>query len=341
MALGGTSFGGRGAVVTLGDLLRSMRGKSVLVVGDLMLDEYIVGSATRISPEAPVMVVRQREVRRMPGGAANVARNVAALGGRASLVGLVGADEGGRELRACLENAGLGALCLCTDEGRPTTRKTRVLADHAHQVLRIDAEDDRPIGAGVEEALIRAVEEASRHADAVLVSDYRKGAVTRSVCQAALEAARARGVPAVANPKPRSLDQYRGFTLVSLNRAEAAEALGRTSALTDGEAPEAARALAERLEGAVVVTLGESGMVACWNGSTGAFPAPKVEVYDTAGAGDTVIATLALAIAAAGLRAEAFRLAVQTSAAVVRRIGVAVPTEQDLRSIGEGTGPEV
>jgi len=327
--------------VTLGELLRSMRGKAVLVVGDLMLDEYIVGSATRISPEAPVMVVRQREVRRMPGGAANVARNVAALGGRASLVGLVGDDDGGRELRACLEGAGLGALHLCTDGSRPTTRKTRVLADHAHQVLRIDAEDDRPIEPGVEEALARAVEEASRHADAVLVSDYRKGAVTRAVCEAALAAARSRGLPAVANPKPRSLDQYAGFTLVSLNRAEAAEALGRTSALTDDEAPNAARALAERVGAAVVVTLGESGMVACWGGSTMAFPAPKVEVYDTAGAGDTVIATLALATAAEGLRPEAFRLAVQTSAAVVRRIGVAVPTEEDLRSIGHRAEPEV
>ncbi|MCA1948872.1 MAG: PfkB family carbohydrate kinase, partial [Armatimonadetes bacterium] len=258
--------------MTLGELLRSMRGKAVLVVGDLMLDEYIVGSATRISPEAPVMVVRQREVRRMPGGAANVARNVAALGGRASLVGLVGDDDGGRELRACLEGAGLGALHLCTDGSRPTTRKTRVLADHAHQVLRIDAEDDRPIGASVEDALARAVEEASRQADAILVSDYRKGAVTRAVCEAALAAARSRGLPAVANPKPRSLDQYAGFTLVSLNRAEAAEALGRTSALTDDEAPDAARALAERVGAAVVVTLGESGMVACWGGSTMAFP---------------------------------------------------------------------
>ncbi len=327
--------------MTLGRLLRAMRGRSVLVVGDLMLDEYIVGSATRISPEAPVMVVRQREVRRMPGGAANVARNVAALGGQASLVGVVGQDDAGRELRACLETSGLRSLQLCTDPNRPTTRKTRVLADHAHQVLRIDAEDDRPVDPQAEDALCGIVAEAARTADAILVSDYLKGAVTRRVCSAALSAARERRIPVVANPKPRSLDQYVGYSLVSLNRAEAAEASGRTAPLTDAAAPEAARNLSGRIEGAVVVTLGESGMVASWGGETRSFPAPKVEVYDTAGAGDTVIATLALAVAAEGLRPEAFELAVQTSAAVVRRIGVAVPTEEDLRRIGGLGEPEV
>ncbi|MCX7799746.1 MAG: PfkB family carbohydrate kinase [Fimbriimonadales bacterium] len=327
--------------MTLGELLASMRGRSVLVVGDLMLDEYIVGRATRISPEAPVMVVRQSEVRRMPGGAANVARNVAALGGRATLVGVVGADEAGLQLRRCLHEAGLRELRLEQASDRPTTRKTRVLADHAHQVLRIDAEQDGPIPPETEKRLCEAVAEAAEDAEAVLVSDYRKGAVTAAVCAEALAAATQRGVPVVANPKPGSLGQYQGFTLVSLNRAEAAEALGMAEGLPDEAAPEAALELAGRIGGAALVTLGESGMVASWQGRAERFPAPKVEVYDTAGAGDTVIATVALALAASGLRREAFELAVRTSAAVVRRIGVAVPSAEDLRRIAEGSDAEV
>lgn len=332
---------GRESFMSLGELLDSMRGRSVLIVGDLMLDEYIIGRATRISPEAPVMVVRQREVRRMPGGAANVARNVAALGGRATLAGVVGDDDAGMQLRRCLEEAGLEALVLEVARDRPTTRKTRVLADHAHQVLRIDSEQEGSVPAETEACLCAAVRRASAEAEVVLVSDYRKGAVTSAVASAAREAASLRGIPIVANPKPSSLDQYRGFTLVSLNRAEAADALGMSQGLSDADAPDAARALADRIGGATLVTLGESGMVACWGGRTERFSAPKVEVYDTAGAGDTVIATVALAIAGSGLRKETFELAVQTSAAVVRRIGVAVPSAEDLRRIAQGLQSEV
>jgi rfaE bifunctional protein kinase chain/domain len=319
--------------VTLGELLDGFCGVRAVVVGDLMLDEYIFGKATRISPEAPVMVVRQQSTACMPGGAANVAKNLIALGAEATMIGVVGCDRSAELLRDALEEQGIDHGSLVHDATRPTTRKTRVLADHAHQVLRIDHEEEGEISHEAERQMMEAVQSALAKADVVVLSDYLKGALNATMIRFAIEMARAGGIPVVANPKPRSLRHYAGATLVSLNRLEAGEALDDWRGLTDANAVEAAGRLRDSIQAdAVLVTLGESGMVAAGDRVI-QVRAPRVEVYDTAGAGDTVVATVAAGMATAGFVPEVFELAAQTAATVVRKVGVATPTPEDLLAI--------
>jgi rfaE bifunctional protein kinase chain/domain len=314
-------------------LLDGFRNIRALVVGDLMLDEYVFGRATRISPEAPVMVVRHQRTARVPGGAANVARNLLALGAETRTVGVAGCDEAGRLLEESLFEHGLKGVALVRDETRATTRKTRVLADHTHQVLRIDQEDDLLVSEDVQDRLISAALSALNDSDVVVLSDYLKGALTERVSQTIIEQAAKRHTPVVVNPKPRTLDYYRGAALISLNRAEASEAAGMYKMVSDADA----LALAGKLKtdtaaDAVLITLGESGMAA--SGTEDVFvDSPKVEVYDTAGAGDTVIATVALGIATVGFSREVFELAAHTAGRVVRHVGVATPSAEDLDHI--------
>lgn len=310
-------------------LLSKFVGLKALVVGDLMLDEYIFGSAARISPEAPVMVISQERTRQLPGGAANVALNLKALGADTSVVGLVGADEAGIALDRALVDAGL-QHGMVIDPERVTTRKTRIVADHKHQVLRVDHESTTPAPDHIASRVISAALEFGRDADVIVLSDYLKGALTQSIVEALRR--ELKGKTIVANPKPASLNYYQGADLVSLNRAETAAALGTP---VDAESAAAgARALVDRVgAGSILVTLGEAGMVAVSRSDSFQIPAPRVEVYDTAGAGDTVIATVALGLAVAGFKSEVFELAALTAASVVRRVGVATPSADDLAGL--------
>jgi D-beta-D-heptose 7-phosphate kinase/D-beta-D-heptose 1-phosphate adenosyltransferase len=318
--------------VSVGRLLESLGGVRATVLGDLMLDEYIFGRASRISPEAPVMVVRQERTSAVPGGAANVAKNVTALGGQVRVIGVVGADDAGAALGAALKALPGTQATVVRDAGRVTTRKTRIVADHAHQVLRVDNETTDPVVRGVADQLIEAVESALRQSDVLILSDYMKGVLCDPVAAAAIEAARSRGVPVVANAKPGTARLYRGAQLVTLNRSEASELLGReVSAETAEEAACAARE--EIGVEAAVVTLGERGLVAATaEGALGAVP-PRIEVNDPAGAGDTVVAALALCRARGSLDQAALQLAAEASARVVRHVGVAVPDERDIAEI--------
>lgn len=314
-------------------LLARMKGLRALVVGDVMLDEYIVGRATRISPEAPVMVVRRERSFHVPGGAANVAKNILALGGSAHLVGACGDDAAGRSLIEALALSGVDASGVVAHSDRPTTCKTRVMADHAHQVLRIDTEQDDPISDEAADALVSHFESVLPEADVIVLSDYLKGTLTSQLVSRILETSQKAGRPVCVNPKPASLDQYQHASLVTLNRSEASTAAGMA---IDGvaAAQSAASALRSSLDvEAIVVTLGEEGMVAETSVEGLHIAAPKVEVYDTAGAGDTVIATLALGWAAVGADPTVFGLAALTSSAVVRKVGVAVPSATDLEEI--------
>jgi D-beta-D-heptose 7-phosphate kinase/D-beta-D-heptose 1-phosphate adenosyltransferase len=317
----------------LSELLDQIQGVKAVVVGDLMLDEYIFGRATRISPEAPVMVVRHQRTSRVPGGAANVARNMIALGAEARTIGVAGCDEAGNLLEnSLIENGFTGALLL-RDPARSTTRKTRVLADHTHQVIRIDHEDDDAVSQEIQEKIVAATIKAMQDCSVVVLSDYLKGVLTEAVAQEIIQYARQLGRAVVVNPKPRSLGYYRGANLVSLNRAEASEVLGNYQGLGDQDSQSGAAEILKRAgTDAVLVTLGESGMSAA--GPESFFvAAPKVEVYDTAGAGDTVVATVALGLAATGYRREVFELAAQTAGCVVRHVGVATPSVSDLEAI--------
>jgi len=319
--------------VSRAELLRRFQGLRAVVIGDLMLDEYIFGKAARISPEAPVIVIRQTNTDRLPGGAANVARNLQALGARTSVLGVIGCDEPGEMLRQSLIDQGLDAEHLVTDAERPTTRKTRVVADHSHQVLRIDHEIDASASDAVAQRMIDAANKLIDQADVIVMSDYLKGALTQDVARETIKRANAKNVPVVVNPKPRSLPNYAGAKLVSLNRSEAAEFLGYWKGLPDDQALDAAREIKTKLDlDSILITLGESGMIAVGTSDV-KVEAPRVEVYDTAGAGDTVIATVALGMAAVGFDRAVFELAAQTAASVVKHVGVATPSKEDLEKM--------
>ena len=301
----------------------------MLVVGDVMLDRFLVGRVTRISPEAPVPVVAFDHETRRIGGAANVAHNVRALGGRVDLVGAVGRDEAGEALSAACRDAGIAAT-LAVDPERPTTTKVRVVTERNQQVARIDYELDTEITGEAEQMVLAAME---RHAtaDVVLVSDYLKGCVTRQVMAGAIAAGKRLGAPVLVDPKIPHLDYYAGASLVTPNHHEA-ETATHLRVRTHDEARAAAREFRRRAAcGAVLMTRGDQGM---WlldrDDVEGYLPATAREVADVTGAGDTVIATLALSLAAGATLTEAAWLANQAAAIVVGKFGPATVTAREL-----------
>jgi len=318
---------------TFRSLLDEFETLHATVLGDLMLDRYVFGNVSRISPEAPVMVVRQTQDRSVPGGAANVAKNVVALGASVTVLGVTGSDAAGETLASELAELKAIQSVLIQDPSRITTQKTRIVADHSHQVLRIDREDDAPVSADTEAQLIASLEHELSGSHVLILSDYLKGVLTPEVAKRAIEIARTKGIVVVANPKPKSALQYRGASLVSLNRVETAGLLSReTISLDEAKAfaPEVCRILDSQ---SVSITLGEEGLVTASGEQVAHIPAPKVEVYDTAGAGDTVVAVVGLGMAAHGWSPGVFRLATEASARVVRHVGVAVPTAADLAEL--------
>src|SRR3954462_3700717 len=194
------------APTDLAALLAAARDRTVLIVGDLMLDHFVIGRVDRISPEAPVPVVQFDHESYRLGGAANVAHNVAALGGRVEIAGIVGNDAEGARLVGELREAGIGTGAVLSDSSRCTTRKLRVVTTRNQQVARIDYECDTPVDADIEAALIKRIREAAAHADVVLISDYQKGAITRGTAQAAIEAAASKGIASLVDPKVPHID---------------------------------------------------------------------------------------------------------------------------------------
>jgi D-beta-D-heptose 7-phosphate kinase/D-beta-D-heptose 1-phosphate adenosyltransferase len=316
----------------LSALLERARGRPVLVVGDLMLDHFVIGRVERISPEAPVPVVRfDREEYRL-GGAANVAHNVAALGGRVEIVGLAGADDSGRRLLDDLRAAGIDTASVLTDPARCTTRKLRLVTTRNQQVARIDYEQDGDASGAMEERLVRALRPAASRAAVVLISDYQKGVVTRAVARAAIEAARASGVPALVDPKVAHIDYYAGASLVTPNHHEA-EAVTLTRVRSTDDARTAAVRFRERTGcESVLITRGEHGMWLLAPDGEHDLPAEAREVSDVTGAGDTVIAAIALALAGGGSLEIAARLANKAAGLAVSRFGPAAIGANELRN---------
>jgi D-beta-D-heptose 7-phosphate kinase/D-beta-D-heptose 1-phosphate adenosyltransferase len=314
------------------DLIGRFSGLPVLVVGDVMLDRFIVGRVTRISPEAPVPIVRFDSEHVRLGGAANVAHNIATLGGRAALVGIVGADAAAAQLRAQLTAAGVGADGLVEDRARPTTEKVRVVTERNQQVARIDYERDADAGGDVEHAIVAQVTRLGHDARALLVSDYLKGTITRAVVEALLRsaAASAERAPLIVDPKIPHLACYAGATLVTPNHHEA-EIATHLRVRTDEEARQAARDFRTRAQcEAVLITRGEHGMWLSDAGVEGSIPAVAREVSDVTGAGDTVVATLSLALAAGATLTEAAVLANHAAGLVVGKFGPATLSREEL-----------
>jgi D-beta-D-heptose 7-phosphate kinase/D-beta-D-heptose 1-phosphate adenosyltransferase len=295
----------------------------VAVIGDVMLDRYAYGEVGRISPEAPIPVFRHRRIVAMLGGAGNVGRNIAALGAKAALVGLVGADGEGREVKALVAaEAGVSAR-LVADSSHATTVKTRFVAGQ-QQLLRADSETD----GAPSPRLVRAVAAAARamvaKAGAVVLSDYGKGVVASDVAAAVIAAARRRGIPVIVDPKGSDWSAYRGATLVTPNRRELEEAAGRSLA-GDAAIVAAARALMKRHRlNAVLVTRSAEGMTAVTAREAHHLPAEAREVFDVSGAGDTVVAAVAASLAAGLSLPDAARIANAAAGIVVGKLGTAV-----------------
>jgi D-glycero-beta-D-manno-heptose-7-phosphate kinase len=310
-------------------LVSAMRGRRVLVVGDVMLDEFLWGRVSRISPEAPVPVVRVERESFHVGGAGNVAANLRGLGGEAVLVGVLGTDAAGSRVREAVEAAGVVPR-LVSASGRPTTVKTRIVAHH-QQVVRADREDETEVGGAVAAAVLRAVREELPRCGAIVVSDYQKGVVTAALLRTLLPLARRRRVPVLVDPKVRHLARYRGATLVTPNQLEAEEATG-SRIVDERSATKAGLAILRLLRcRAVLVTRGEHGMSLFERGRPPLYvPATAREVFDVTGAGDTVIATIALAAAAGATLAEAAVLANAAAGIVVGKLGTAHASAEEL-----------
>jgi len=312
------------------DLLSRLAGRTLLVVGDLMLDHFLIGAVERISPEAPVPVVRFDHESYRLGGAANVAHNAAALGARVQVVGLVGKDEAGALLLADLHKLGIDSSGTVEDPHRRTTRKLRVVTSRNQQVARIDYEDDREIRGDVEGALVSRIEQLSPSADAILVSDYLKGSISLGVATAAITAARRRGIPLLVDPKVPHIDYYAGATVITPNHHEA-EAVTHMRIRTSADALAAARRFRERAGcESVLITRGEHGMTLLGASEEAELSAEAREVSDVTGAGDTVIATMTLALAAGASLGEAARLANKAAGIVVGKFGPSVVTLAEL-----------
>ncbi len=309
--------------------LERWAGKKVVVVGDLILDRYLHGAVERISPEAPVPVVRLDGQESRPGGAANVAANVVALGAEAHLVASIGGDEPGQELRRALGGLGIGCEGVLDSE-RPTTVKTRVLARH-QQIVRFDHEDDAPIDRDGATQLVTAAREALAGASALVVSDYAKGLLGPWTLPPLLEAAREEGVPVVVDPKVRHFELYAGATVITPNQFEAARATAM-EIRDEGQALASAQRILERLElEAVLLTRGEEGMLlVARDEEPRAIPAVAREVYDVTGAGDTVTAVLGVALAGGHSFAEAAWLANAAASLAVARLGTAAVSVDEL-----------
>jgi D-beta-D-heptose 7-phosphate kinase/D-beta-D-heptose 1-phosphate adenosyltransferase len=313
--------------------LTDLANQTVLCIGDLMLDEFVYGDVTRISPEAatPVIAVKRTEV--MVGGAGNVARNLVSLGTRCIFVGVVGNDDAGAALTKALATHPLIEFHLAIDATRQTTRKVRFVSEHhsAH-LLRADWEDASAIDAASEDALIGHAIKAMPRAGAVVLSDYAKGALTPRVVRAVIDAANKLGKPVLVDPKGRDYGIYKGATLITPNRQELAEATG-SAAKTDDEVAAAARDLGRSLGAkAVLVTRSEDGMTLVENGEAIHIPAYPVRVRDVSGAGDTVMAVLSAMLAMKADFESAMRAANAAAAVVVGKRGTATVSVAELRS---------
>jgi D-beta-D-heptose 7-phosphate kinase/D-beta-D-heptose 1-phosphate adenosyltransferase len=328
-------------VTDLAALVRGLGHPTVVVVGDAMLDRYVFGSISRISPEAPIQILRVAREEERPGGAASVAHDLAVLGATVRLVACAGDDEAGTSLRRLLVSAGIDAAGLVETRGRPTTLKSRMVARGAahavsQQVLRVDREDTAPLPATSEKRLIAAFRKTLRGADAVVVSDYAKGVVSDAVASAVIAAARRAKVPVVVDPKGRDYARYRGATVITPNRKETFEATGIEPSGASG-AEAAGRRLIE-LTGveAAVITLDKDGMaIVPQSGAAEMVPTTPREVFDVTGAGDVVAAVLGLALGDGRPLSDAVHLANVAAGVEVGKVGAApVSRAEILEALG-------
>lgn len=319
----------------INELLARFRGKSVLVIGDLILDHYIRGKVGRISPEAPVPVVTAGPEcldRFHPGGAANVARNIISLGGRATLLGLTGDDSNGKVLKNLLRENSIDCTGLIIDQGRPTTTKTRIMAKH-QQIIRIDRENSAQAPPAIAEIVLEKADTLMKSTDVVIFEDYDKGCIFPSLIEHVVSTAENLGVETAVDPKFRNFACYKNCSLIKPNLIEASRFLNREID-TDSKKDilTAAEAIRNQLSAtAILLTLGEKGSVlVSRDEEPGFFDSVAHHVYDVSGAGDTVISVLALGLASGIGLIDSAKLANFAAAAVCAEPGVYAVTAEDV-----------
>jgi D-beta-D-heptose 7-phosphate kinase / D-beta-D-heptose 1-phosphate adenosyltransferase len=316
----------------LDQLLSNVGKPRVLIVGDLILDRYVLGDVSRISPEAPIPVLAARGSDRRLGGAGNVAANLVAMQAEVDVLGIIGDDAAGRTLCELFGELGVETTGCVVDKKRPTIEKTRMMSG-GHQMLRVDHEDARPLSGEALQLVLAELPERVRRARAVVLSDYGKGLLTQEVLETAIRIAREAKIPVLVDPKGSDYRRYRGATLITPNRKEAEEAIGRKIQL-----PELARAANELMEqadlDAAVITLGADGIFfKTKQGAEGRVPALARQVFDVTGAGDTVVAQLALYLADGLSLENAVGLANQAAALVVARLGTHAVTRPEMHAL--------
>ncbi len=320
------------------DIFSKFSRVKVLVIGDVMLDRYWWGNVDRISPEAPVPVVRLKNSESTAGGAANVAVNVAGLGAVPYLVGLIGDDEEGNELKKDLIEKGIFAGSLLILDGRPTTVKTRVVA-HSHHVVRIDSEHTDELDQQQSDTVWKDIEGVIGKSDVVVLSDYAKGILSEHLVSKVIAESIARSKPVLVDPKGREYKKYKGATLLTPNRMEASHAAGLDADGAEGLSCIARKLLDEVGLESLIITQGEQGMTLYPKEKEPVFfPALARKVYDVTGAGDTVIATLAVALGAGCDLPAAARLANIAAGLVVEKVGTTAVGLEQLRQAAEHSG---
>ena len=311
-------------------IISNFKGAKILIVGDLILDEFIWGTVSRISPEAPVPVVWAKRESFMPGGACNVANNIVSLGGRAYLSGVIGGDEKGAVLKGELESKGIDTSCVLVDETRHTTLKTRVVAHH-QQVVRIDKESVEPLKDDTITKLTRHIRTKLTDADAVIIEDYGKGVITPRLLKAIVPLAKRMKKIVAVDPKEEHFSYYRGVSLITPNTQEAEKASGVEIKDEDSLFKAGGKILSKLGCAIALVTLGENGMCVFKKGSRPKhIPTIAQEVFDVSGAGDTVIAAYTLALVSGADPIEAAHVANCAAGIVVRKLGTATVSPEEL-----------
>ncbi|WP_454800799.1 D-glycero-beta-D-manno-heptose-7-phosphate kinase [Mucilaginibacter phyllosphaerae] len=312
---------------------------NILVIGDLMIDHYIIGDATRLSPEAPVPIVNVKKEFTTPGGAANVAQNLISLGSKVSLSGITGDDTDAKNLTAILEKDGINADGIYKDVNRPTTVKTRVMAG-SHQLVRVDREVTNPLNQALQTDFVGQIRNKIAQADMVILSDYNKGLFSEELTQQLIIEANKQGKKVVIDPKGLNYSKYKGAYIIKPNRKELAEAAQTDKITNIDELQHAARTILKQTGAEyIVVTLSEQGMVIISELTYKLLPVKATSVFDVTGAGDTVIATMVYFMAQGLNVEEACELANHAAAIVIRQTGSAVTTvEEILEDIERDTG---
>jgi D-beta-D-heptose 7-phosphate kinase/D-beta-D-heptose 1-phosphate adenosyltransferase len=311
-------------------ILEKFRNKKILVIGDIMLDKYIWGEVSRISPEAPVQVVHVSKETYAPGGASNVASNAAELEGKVYMAGIAGNDEAKHVLLQELKKKGINSDGIFIDNDKPTTQKVRIVG-RSQQLLRVDYEKKEHVHKDIEDSLINFLKKTIREADVVVISDYAKGVITPKICDAIIQMSKEHNKAVIVDPKPKHLNLYSNATLITPNSAEASEMAGIEDG-SDEAAVEIGNKLMKYLNTNVLLTRGERGMSLFEkSGSVTHIPAKAREVYSLIGAGDTVVATIALALASGSSFEDAAVLANIAAGIKVGKIGTASVSIEEIK----------